>query len=179
MKCGNREGRRRLCEYVYTFALVVMIGSAFGLDETAVKEMIRLEFPKVSQIPTDSLVAWQSKPCGVCPLLLDVREEKEYAVSHLKGARRAVSEEEALDVLKNVPKDTLLVVYCSVGHRSSELAQKLMDLGFTNVHNLEGSIFEWANRGLPAYQDTVRVQTVHPFDDHWGRLLRKELRSAN
>jgi len=167
--------RSRLYGYLYTLSLVMMIGSAFGLDEAAVREMIRHEFPEVSQIPPDSLLAWQSKTQEVCPLLLDVREDKEYAVSHLKGARRSVSEQEALDTLKSVPRDTLLVLYCSVGYRSSELAEKLMSHGFTRVHNLEGSIFEWANRGLPVYRGDRRVNAVHPFDETWGTLLDRAL----
>ncbi len=172
---GKRREKGRLYGYLYTLSLVILTGSAFGYDETTVKEMIRHEFPEVSQIPPDSLLVWQSKTRNVGPLLLDVRENEEYAVSHLKTARRSVSEQEALDILKNVPKDTLIVLYCSVGYRSSELAKKLKTHGFTNAHNLEGSIFEWANGGLPVFRGDRQVNAVHPFDKIWGKLLDRSL----
>ncbi len=171
---GSR-GRNRLYGYVCALSLVVTVSSALGPDKTAVKEMIRHKFPEVSQIPTDSLLVWQSKTRSTHPLLLDVREDEEYVVSHLKAARQSVSEQEALDILKNVPKDTLIVLYCSVGYRSSKLAKKLKTHGFTNVYNLEGSIFEWANRGLPVFRGDRQVNAVHPFDETWGRLLDRAL----
>jgi rhodanese-related sulfurtransferase len=154
-------------------ALAVSLG--YSLNDTSVWGRIRLTFPEVSQIPPDSLLRWQSGERKAPPLLLDVREEEEYAVSHLEDSTRALTEDEALGLLEGIPKDTLIVVYCSVGHRSSELARKLMDRGFTNVHNLEGSIFAWANRGLPVYRGDRQVSVVHPFDETWGELLQRSL----
>ena len=66
------------------------------------------------------------------------------------------------------------MVYCSVGYRSSILAEKLQDLGFTRVYNLEGSIFKWANEGRPLAQDQTPVQKVHPYNTDWGKLLEKK-----
>ena len=73
--------------------------------------------------------------------------------------------------------DMPIVAYCSVGYRSSELVQKLTERGFTNVKNLDGSIFEWANRGYPVERDGEEVREVHPFDDRWGTLLHEDLRA--
>jgi len=73
-----------------------------------------------------------------------------------------------------------IVVYCSVGYRSSALAEKLARAGMTNVFNLEGSIFAWANEGRPVYRgDTLlNPAQVHPFNTKWGQLLRPELRAS-
>jgi rhodanese-related sulfurtransferase len=109
------------------------------------------------------------------PVLLDVRREKEFAVSHLEGARRAESLDELLVALAGVPGDTLIVLYCSIGERSSRRARELGERGFTNVYNLEGSIFDWANNGFSVYRGGVEVREVHPYSWSWGRLLNKEL----
>ncbi|MEM8660723.1 MAG: rhodanese-like domain-containing protein [Pseudomonadota bacterium] len=72
-------------------------------------------------------------------------------------------------------------MYCSVGYRSSKATEQLLKLGLSNVHNLEGSIFEWANEGKPLVQggsdSLTPSHVVHPFDDNWGQLLRVELHS--
>jgi rhodanese-related sulfurtransferase len=105
-----------------------------------------------------------------------VREPEEYAVSHLQGARPAPSKDEALKALQRISSGQRIVLYCSVGYRSSELAQFLMKKGYTEVYNLQGSIFAWANEGRPVYRGKEWVKVVHPYDRIWGRLLKKSLR---
>ena len=148
-------------------------------------KMIRAKFPGVVQLSTDSLQTWLDEPGQAQtgrsqverPLLLDVREKEEYEVSHLKDAVRAASEQEALQALEGVPPDRPVVLYCSVGYRSSEMAGFLQKRGYEKVYNLEGSIFAWANEGKPVYRGEERVQVVHPYDRIWGKLLKKVLRA--
>lgn len=158
-------------------------------------KMIRAKFPEVVQLSTDSLQTWldgpglahsgqvqagqpqPERPQAQRPLLLDVREKEEFEVSHLEGAVRAASGKEALEALEGVPPDRPVVLYCSVGYRSSELADFLQKRGYDRVYNLEGSIFAWANEGRPVYRGDERVQVVHPYDQVWGKLLKKALRS--
>ena len=138
---------------------------------------IRAKFPTVAHISTDTLQSWLDEaPQRENLLLLDVRDPEEYAVSHLQGARPAPSKDEALKALQKVSSDQRIVLYCSVGYRSSELAQFLMKKGYTEIYNLEGSIFAWANEGRPVYRGKERVKVVHPYDKTWGRLLKKALR---
>ena len=54
-------------------------------------------------------------------------------------------------------------------------AAKLQRRGYTNVHNLEGSIFEWANSGRALSRADGPATAVHPYDAEWGRLLEREL----
>ena len=144
-------------------------------------KMIRAKFPGVAQLSTDSLQVWleaaPDRPGRESPLLLDVREKEEYEVSHLEGALLATSEKEALQALEDVPPDQPVVLYCSVGYRSSEMAGYLEKKGFRKVFNLEGSIFAWANEGRPVYRGGERVHEVHPYDRVWGKLLKKTLRA--
>ena len=141
-------------------------------------KMIRAKFPQVAQLSTDSLHTWlEASKTAERPLLLDVREKEEYGVSHLKDAVSALTKEEALQALEGVAPDRPVVLYCSVGYRSSEMAGFLQKRGFRKVYNLEGSIFAWANEGRPVYRGDERVHEVHPYDRVWGKLLKKVLRA--
>ena len=139
---------------------------------------IRDRFPTVAQSldPIRYRPGSTKSPQRENLLLFDVREPEEYAVSHLQGAQPAPSKDEALKALQGVSSDQRIVLYCSVGYRSSELAQFLMKKGYTEIYNLEGSIFAWANEGRPVYRGKERVKVVHPYDRIWGRLLKKSLR---
>ncbi len=109
-------------------------------------------------------------------VLLDTRAPEEFAVSHLKGASWVgYAHFEASAVLKKVAeKDAPIVVYCSIGARSEEIGEKLVALGYTNVKNLYGGIFEWKNKGNAVFDPQgEETKKVHAFDKEWGKLLKK------
>lgn len=137
------------------------------------KLRIREELPEVVHISVADLA--KRMKAGETPLLIDVRSAAEFEVSHLPGARRADQVEEALATLKQTPKDREIIVYCSIGYRSSHMADKLKQYGFEKVRNLEGSIFEWANAGHPVYRGDSPTDEVHPYDREWGQLLERQL----
>ena len=134
---------------------------------------IRRRFPQVRQLPTSDLAAWLADDTRPAPLLIDARTAREYAVSHLPGARHARKPTEVLALLADPQKDRArpIVVYCSVGYRSASLAARLQARGFTRVFNLEGAIFQWANEDRPLRRGSRPVQEVHPYDAKWGQLL--------
>lgn len=105
-------------------------------------------------------------------ILIDVRDEDEYEVSHIPGALHFENSNN-VTFSKNSP----IVVYCSVGLRSAVFAKKLEHKGFLNVKNLRGSIFEWANRGFPLLRNGTTTTKVHPYNKAWGQLLKRELRN--
>ncbi|NEQ27744.1 MAG: rhodanese-like domain-containing protein, partial [Microcoleus sp. SIO2G3] len=130
------------------------------------KRQICTRFPQVKQLSTAALAS----QIDAAPLvLLDTRTEAEFAVSHLPNARRIDPKTEDFSYL-NLPIDTPIVAYCSVGWRSSRLVDRLQQAGYTNAFNLEGSIFQWANEGRPVFQNGERVQQVHPYSRLWGQL---------
>jgi rhodanese-related sulfurtransferase len=147
------------------------------LEWKAIRQTVRQRFPDVTQISPAELSERLKAGGDQQPLLLDARSAEEYAVSHLRGARLASDEAQALEVLRSVPKDRPIVAYCSVGWRSSALAEKLKAQGYTQVSNLEGSIFAWANEGRPVYKGEQPVAHVHPFSEKWGSLLKEGLRA--
>ena len=109
-------------------------------------------------------------------ILLDAREKKEFKVSHLKNAMFVGYTTFNLNkTMKNLPnKDAKIVVYCSLGIRSEDIAEKLVKAGYTNVLNLYGGIFEWKNNNHKVYTSKNKeTEKVHAFDKNWGIWLKK------
>ena len=143
------------------------------LTWTQVHALIADKFPRVPQLSVQALQAWLTNAQRPQPLLLDVRTKAEYDVSHLHHARWINTDEPLATALDGIKHDQPIVAYCSVGYRSSSFCDRLMKQGFTNVHNLQGSIFQWANDGLPVYRNGKVVHHVHPYNRHWGQLLKR------
>ena len=154
--------------------LIVQIGctSNLSLDWAQVSELIETEFPNLPTLTTAELQDALSTDRPV--VLLDARAPEEFAVSHLSGARRVDSVQEAMAVLDTSDSDALVVAYCSVGYRSAALVQALRARGI-EAFNLEGSIFRWANEERPVHRGDAAVREVHPFNDSWGPLLDRNL----
>lgn len=105
-------------------------------------------------------------------LLLDARAKEEYEVSHIKGARFIGYQEFQENKLKDIPKDQEIVIYCSIGYRSEKIGERLEDLGYKNVRNLYGSIFEWVNQGKPVVdKNGKQTDTVHGYNKNWSQWL--------
>ncbi len=144
------------------------------LTWTEVISDIRDKYPDVNQLRTDELYSWLTGSKNGSIILIDARGMEEFRVSHITGARNIPHDKDPLKHLTDIKPDSPIVVYCSVGYRSSILAGKLQDMGFTRVYNLEGSIFKWANEGRPLVQGKVTVHKVHPYNAHWGNLLERK-----
>ncbi len=140
-------------------------------DWNDVHDWLHEHFADIRHLSVDKLQTWRNDASRPQPVLVDIRSASEQAVSRIEGARLARNETEAIEKLDDLPRDTPIVAYCAVGLRSARLARELKKAGFRNVHNLEGSIFAWANRGLPLTDGTGAASSVHPYDEHWGVLL--------
>lgn len=138
---------------------------------------VREKFPAVEQLSTTNLAAWLVDPTRPQPQLLDVRTPEEFAVSHLTGARLVSPDAKVVDMLATLDRQRPVVVYCSVGYRSSKLAERLQRAGFTNVMNLEGSIFAWANEDRPLEKDGRPATQVHPYNNRYGQMLKPDRRA--
>ncbi len=121
---------------------------------------------KVDTISSE-LLAEEMKSGNV--YLLDARESKEYLVSHLNGARYVGYDTFNVARVADIKHDSQIVVYCSVGKRSEEIALKLRAAGYTNVLNHWGGIFDWTNRGFEVVNvQNEPVEIVHPYNRTWG-----------
>ncbi len=169
------NGRRvRFAALLLTAPLAVHCG---GTSMSQLKALVRASFPGVPQMSIEELDRrLQDEPP---PLVIDVREPFEYEVSHLPGAVHAQGEDIAELVADTAP-DRPIVLYCSVGYRSSAEVADLIQLNdpeiSDRVWNLEGSIFEWANSGRPVYRGPNEVDRVHPYGKQWSKLLEPHLR---
>lgn len=152
------------------FLVMVLCGFFFSAPTWhEISKSIAEKHPEVQEITTDTLLTRLQRPAP--PLIYDVREQEEYEVSHLPGAVHTTDP----DAIKP-PRNTEIVVYCSVGLRSAAFAAKLMKKGYPHVYNLKGSIFEWANKSYPLERgEGEKVKTVHPYNRRWGVLLNKDL----
>ena len=160
---------------VVVMLLLVSAASGYAFGWALVNAKIRNEFPDVRRITTDELARWVGDTRRPAPLLLDVRTAAEFEVSHIQGAVHV--EPDAAPTIVPARKDRPIVTYCSVGYRSGAFAKKLADAGFTNVANLEGSIFRWANEGRPVVHGARPAEKVHPYNGTWGLLLKRQYRA--
>ncbi len=144
------------------------------------KLSIRERFPAVRHLSVSDLNGWLRDTTRPAPLLIDTRSAEEYADGHLPGALHAESVAQFRQLQQRLGPQAAtrpVVLYCSVGYRSSVLIAALgrAGIGGDTVYNLEGSIFEWANRGLPVVGRDGHAAKVHPYNRKWGSLLRREL----
>jgi len=83
-------------------------------------------------------------------LLVDVREESEYAADHLPGAVHLGKGVIERDVEDRVPdQNTPMVLYCGGGFRSALAADNLQRMGYTQVLSMDGGIRGWREKGFP------------------------------
>jgi len=82
-------------------------------------------------------------------LLIDVREESEYAADHLPGAVHLGKGIIERDVEARVPdQGTPMVLYCGGGFRSALAADNLQKMGYTQVLSMDGGIRGWREKGF-------------------------------
>ena len=87
-------------------------------------------------------------------VLVDVREESEFAKDHLPGAIHLGKGVIERDVEGRVPSlNTPLVLYCGGGFRSALAADNLQKMGYTNVLSMDGGIRGWREKGFPLTRD--------------------------
>jgi rhodanese-related sulfurtransferase len=108
------------------------------------------------------------------PLLLDTRSPAEYNVSHLPGAVLVDYDRFDAKAADHLDRNAPIVVYCSVGYRSERIGERLQKMGFKDVHNLYGGIFEWVNTGHAIVGGNNQPTTrVHTYNQDWGKWLEK------
>ncbi len=82
-------------------------------------------------------------------LLIDVREESEYAVGHIPGAIHISKGVMERDVETVIPDPaTEVILYCGGGYRSVLAADNLIKMGYTNIISMDGGWSGWTSKGL-------------------------------
>ncbi len=127
----------------------------------------------VDYIGVEQLKELQSKDSTL--VVLDSREMQEYKVSHIPKAHYVgydfFSAENVSEKIKE--KDTPIVLYCSVGIRSEDIGERLLSMGYTNVKNLYGGIFQWKDKGQVVVDSTqTQTENIHTFSKSWSKWLK-------
>lgn len=79
-------------------------------------------------------------------ILIDVREDEEWNVGHIAGAKHLSLATLNQETTKNLPKDKPIYLYCRSGNRAGRAETIMRDLGFENSKNI-GGIVEWQKNG--------------------------------
>lgn len=85
-------------------------------------------------------------------VLIDVREESEFAAGHLPGAihaSRGMLEFKLSNTPALQPRDLKVVLYCKTSGRAALAARAMHDMGYLNVQSLAGGFDAWKAAGKP------------------------------
>jgi rhodanese-related sulfurtransferase len=107
---------------------------------------------RVREIDIEGYRAMRS--AGEQHVLVDTREESEWAAGHVKGAVHMSKGIIERDVETKVPdKTTKLVLYCGGGFRSALVADNLQKMGYTNAISLDGGWRALKDSGIDVETD--------------------------
>lgn len=154
---------------ILLFSIIIPWGWSQDIDPDY-KRMIerKYDFPTIT---ADSLQVHLEDSNFV---ILDTREDEEFRVSHIPGAVEFGYDDPDFDILSNVDKSDTIVVYCSIGVRSENIAEELQERGFNNVYNLYGGIFLWADQFRPMKNNNdQKTEKIHGYNKFWGRWVQK------
>ncbi|RBW59276.1 rhodanese-like domain-containing protein [Tenacibaculum sp. E3R01] len=164
--------------YIFLFSLAFSVNAQKNLNEL-LKKFNTENIPYITSNDLNKLIQQSiiSTQNNDQIILLDSREPKEYKVSHINNAICVGYDHFNIkETIKKLPvnKNTKIIVYCSLGIRSEDIAEKLKKIGYTNIYNLYGGIFEWKNQGnqvVNKQQNTT--EKIHTFNKEWSKWLLK------
>ena len=87
------------------------------------------------------------------PLLLDIRNPREWATKHVEGSVN-VPLNHLQERIAEIPRDRRIAVHCAGGYRSSIAAGILQQYGITNLAEMAGGIAAWEAAKLPVVSET-------------------------
>lgn len=153
------------------FNILFFFTITLSFSQSSIDEVLKIRNTQnIPYITVDSLAVKNNY------ILLDARELEEFNVSHLKNAVCVGYDYFKLNNVTSIIKDkkTPIVVYCSLGVRSEDVAEKLKKAGYFNVYNLFGGIFEWKNHGYPTFDlNETKTEKVHVCSKYWAPYLIK------
>ena len=152
----------------------ILITTSFCFSQNTIPNVLaKLNKKTVPYITIDELKQKQNF------ILLDTREIKEFNTSHIENAVNVgfnkFDSKKITLLIKD--KNEFVVLYCSIGVRSERIGEKLLKLGYKNVFNLYGGIFEWKNNdGKTFNSNNIETDSIHTFNKHWSKYLTKGIK---
>ncbi len=85
------------------------------------------------------------------PIVIDIRTPEEYAAGHLEAVSMTLDyyAPDFKDRLAKLDKNAKYLIYCRSGHRSGITLGIMKNMGFTDIHHIEGGINAWIAAGWP------------------------------
>lgn len=143
----------------------------------SVQEHLDTHYPSIPRISHQELrTMLLPENEAITPQILDARSAEEFTISHIEGAMWTDVDRAADERVRQLDKKTITIIYSAVGLRSAPLAQRMMQMGFTNIKVLDGGIFNWVNEGHAVVDTNGPTIGAHRFDATWKRLLAPDLR---
>lgn len=125
-----------------TFVLISFI--ACGQKENVKSNGTNADQASISLISPDDL-----NSANKDILLIDVRTPQEFASGHLENAvNMNYFDSDFMAQFKTLDKNKTVYLYCKSGRRSANAAEKLEDMGFVKIYDLDGGILNWQAKGL-------------------------------
>ena len=91
-------------------------------------------------------------------VVVDVRRQDEYDAGHIPGAILIPNESIGSQQPAELPDlDQIILIYCRSGNRSKQAAQKLFDMGYTNVYEF-GGIIDWTGDVVTGESSTASAR---------------------
>lgn len=167
--------------------LVLIVGAApVAGSQTlrVIQERLVEKYPRVDVIAPDELAREIIQADDL--LILDVRSEEEFRVSHIPGALRVDPGAPARTISALIERQGnpgIVVLYCSVGYRSTRMANRVRKVlppdTAVDLYNLSGGLFLWHNQNRLLEDDLGPTEYIHPYDAaHAPLLVRKSLVST-
>lgn len=115
---------------IATLSILLLLTGCGGETDSAYRQVSPEEAAAMMGTETDCVI-------------LDVRTQAEYEQGHIPGAVCVPNEAIGTEEIPALPdKEQLILVYCRSGNRSKQAAQKLANLGYTNIVEF-GGILSW------------------------------------
>ena len=176
--------RKYLKSLAHLFAianLLIALTSGAAAQESATAKLdafhagLKERYPQVSHVSPHDLERMPHDDL----VIFDVRETDEYNVSRIDGAIRVSPGVRASTFLQEHAEKLegkTVVLYCSVGERSSRLAERIISrtTGAKAIYNLEGGLFKWHNEYRSVMNKDGVTTLIHPYSRRWGRLLERQ-----
>jgi rhodanese-related sulfurtransferase len=117
-------------------AVVFLLFGTQGFSQQKVKKISATDFYMMMN---------QREDCAI----LDASPLKVFSKIRIEGARSIAKSEMIAKALKDVDKETPVLVYCENGDRSKVAAKKIAEKGFKFVYELKDGLYTWKEKGYP------------------------------
>ncbi len=165
-----------LIAFIFGIANLANANSNASDELSQIHERIKSKFVTLKHINASELEQMPREDI----LVFDVREKSEFNVSRIEGAIQVSPDISARKFIRDYGekvKGKTLVFYCSVGRRSSELANLVQSNLVSSVEvpifNLQGGIFNWHNESRSLVNGAGETDYIHPYTRYWGKLINR------